>query len=88
MTDEVLFRSVLFSSASHLALKDGRREGQEASTLVSLIFRQLNQRLQSRSAFSDATIGILTCLAMVEVCKFPARQRGTERSDVLADCPR
>lgn len=87
MTDEVLFRSVLFSSASHLALKDGKREGQEASTLVSLIFRQLNQRLQSRSAFSDATIGILTCLAMVEVSTFPARQRDAERTDMLVRLP-
>lgn len=84
MTDEVLFRSVLFSSASHLAVKSGSREGEEPSTLVSLIFRQLNLRLQARSALSDATIGILTCLAMVEVRTFSARQRETERSDMLA----
>ena len=68
MTDEFLFRSILFSSAPRLALEDGHPDLDEPKVIVEPNFGQLNQRLKHYTELSDSTIAIVACLAMVEVC--------------------
>ena len=64
--DEILFRSVLFSSASHLSHEHGQSASKPA-TLVQPVFQHLNKRLRNPDSLTDTTIGIVSCLAMVEV---------------------
>lgn len=65
--DELLFRSILFSSASHLCRKSGNRNLEEVTSLVLPIFHHLKKRLQANPVPCDTTISIVSCLAMVEV---------------------
>ena len=67
MESEFLFRSLLYSSASHLAREASHQDYLEPTTLLMPIFRHLNETLQDNSAPSESTIAIVTCLAMVEV---------------------
>ena len=62
----MLFRCVLFCSATHLAREAGRTEF-EPDALIQPIFQHLNKKLQTQEPLSDTTIGIVSCLAMVEV---------------------
>lgn len=65
--DDLLFLSILFSSASHLALTKGCGDYEESMVMFVSIIRRLNERLQGSPMPSDTTISIVTCLAMVEV---------------------
>ena len=67
MTEEFLFRSILFSSASRLAVEDGHPDLDEPKIIVEPIYRQLHHRLKQYTELSDSTIAIVACLAMVEV---------------------
>ena len=68
MTDELLFRSVLLSSASRLAgLDGGCPDLDEPKLIAEPIFGQLNQRLKHCTELSDSTIAVVACLAMIEV---------------------
>ena len=62
----MLFRSVLFSSASHLAYEEGRVEF-EPHLVIQPVLRHLNEKIQEAETFTDTTIAIVSCLAMVEV---------------------
>ncbi len=66
LKDEMLFKAVLFSSASHLAYEDGRTEF-EPDILLQPVLYHLNRIIQEAETFSDTTIAIVSCLAMVEV---------------------
>lgn len=65
--DDLLFLSILFSSASNLALTNGSGDHEESMVMVAPILRHLNERLQESPVPSDTTIGIVSCLAMVEM---------------------
>ena len=67
MKDELLFRSVLLSSASRLAVDGGRPDPDEPKLIAEPIFGQLNQRLKCCKELSDSTIAVVACLGMIEV---------------------
>ena len=67
MTDELLFRSVLLSSASRLAVDGGCPDLDEPTLIAEPIFGQLNQRLKHCTELSDTTIAVVACLGMIEV---------------------
>jgi len=67
ITDEVLLHTVLFTSVVHLSVVSGCRSSEESDSMMEHIFRQLGRRLQDKTNLSDATIGAVSCLAMVEV---------------------
>jgi len=67
MKDEFLLQSLLFSASSRLAIMNTSQNPDEPNALLVRIFRHLNRQLQDYSTLSDTTIGIVTCLAMVEV---------------------
>ena len=64
--DEILFRSVLFSAASHLSHEHGQSESKPAA-LVQPVFQHLNKRLRNTDSLTSTTIGVVSCLAMVEI---------------------
>ncbi|KAB8346222.1 hypothetical protein FH972_023267 [Carpinus fangiana] len=67
LSDEVFFKTLMFSSASHLAfMSGGGKESTLPKVILQSVFRQLGDRLGERKNLSDATIGAVTCLAMVE----------------------
>jgi hypothetical protein len=61
----------MFSAAATLSFKSEKQQSTEASDIMKPIFRLLTSRLEDQSTISDATIGAVSCLAMVEVCYFP-----------------
>lgn len=67
ITDEVLLHTVLFASVVHISFVSGCRSSEESDVIMEPIFRQLGRRLQDYTKLSDATIGAVSCLAMVEV---------------------
>ena len=67
MTDELLFRSVLLSSASRLAGDGGRPDLDEPKLIAKPIFGQLKQRLKHCTEISDSTNAVVACLGMIEV---------------------
>jgi len=71
ITDELLLHTVLFSSAATLSFESEKRLSTEASDIMKPIFRLLASRLEHQSKISDATIGAVSCLAMVEVRYLP-----------------
>ena len=70
----MLFQSVLFSSASRLAHEDGRALF-EPDLLIQPVLHHLNKTIQDAETFSDATIAIVSCLAMVGVRSYPTSSR-------------
>lgn len=74
LRDKMLFQSVLFSSASHLAHEDGRIDF-EPDLLIQPVLHHLNKTIQETETFSDATIAIVSCLAMVEVRSYATESR-------------
>jgi hypothetical protein len=68
ITDEVLFYTVLFASATHRGICNGDPESKEAGLLMKSALPLLGERLKnSPLKLSDATIGAVSCLAMTEV---------------------
>lgn len=70
----MLFQSVLFSSASRLAHEDGRADF-EPDLLIQPVLRHLNKTIQEAETFSDTTIAIVSCLAMVGVRSYATNSR-------------
>lgn len=83
-TDELLLHTVLFTSVVHLSVVSGCRGVEESDNLMEPIFRQLSQRLQDKTKPSDATIGAVSCLAMVEVSSLFVQLRAALASLILA----
>ena len=67
ITDELLLHTILFSSAVNISFLKEHRQSAEASDIMKTIFRLLTSRIEGQSEISDATIGAVSCLAMVEV---------------------
>ena len=67
MADELLLHTVLFSAAVTLSFFKEHRQSSEASDIMRPIFRLLTSRLDEKTEISDATIGAVSCLAMIEV---------------------
>lgn len=67
LADDVFFQTLMFSSASHQAfLGGGQKKSLLPPRILGSVFSQLGQRLDCNRNLSDATIGAVTCLAMVE----------------------
>jgi hypothetical protein len=71
ITDELLFHTVILSAAVTLSFRSEHRQSTEASKIMRPIFRLLTSRLKNQSSISDATIGAVSCLAMIEVSYKP-----------------
>jgi hypothetical protein len=79
ITDELLLHTVLFSAAVTMSFKAEHGQSAEASNIMKPIFHLLTSRLKDHSKISDATIGAVSCLAMIEVNCYP--QLATSDSD-------
>ena len=67
IADELLLHTILFASAVTISFVKERRQSEEASDIMKPIFRLLTSRLEDKSKITDATIGAVSCLAMIEV---------------------
>ena len=67
IADELLLHTILFASAVTISFTKEHRQSTEASDIMKPIFRLLTLRLEDKSKITDATIGAVSCLAMIEV---------------------
>ncbi|KAF2496782.1 hypothetical protein BU16DRAFT_560099 [Lophium mytilinum] len=67
LTDEALFRALLYVSALGLTTLPGSKASasEDSTSLTRPLFGLLSRRLNDLSKVSDATIGAISCLAMV-----------------------
>jgi len=66
LTDEVLLHAILYATALHLWRATSGDSSRDVSTLTNIVFNGINRRLADNK-LSDATVGAVSCLAMVEV---------------------